>query len=224
MCPVSRVNLSFSRVNSRKRRVQGAAGHSLRHTLLTLAFRVLFASLNLLLGALREQPQLRKSCFAGKLFIFEGYDPQKTRKSRSRAQSPAQPQHIGLHGLDCISEYVAGSPARPAAAVGELFSKNVRAQEALERYSPPKRRKKPKVRARIARLGFKRGCHGAGWCLPVRRRSLESSAAKFLKRGGACEMGRRAYAPPNAPGATLPRVYVRWLPCALVPPPCAPTL
>ena len=117
MCPVSRVNSSFSRVNSHKRRVKGAAGHSLQHTLLTLAFRVLSASVNMLLGALREQQQLRKGCFAGKLF--------KTRKKRSRVQSPAQPQHTGLHGPDCNSKYAAGSPARPAAAVGELFSKNV---------------------------------------------------------------------------------------------------
>jgi len=91
----------------------------------------------MMLGALREQQQLRRSCFAGKLFIFEGSEPQETRETRSRAQSPAQPHHIGLHGLDCCSKHAAGSPARPAAAVGELFSKNVRAQEALERYSPP---------------------------------------------------------------------------------------
>jgi hypothetical protein len=91
--------------------------------------------------------------------------------------------------------------------------------------TPLKRRKQPNVRARRACLGSKRGCHGAGWCLPVRARSLEPSAAKCSKRGGACEMGRRAYAPPNAPGgarATSPRVYVRWLPGALVPAaPCA---
>ena len=92
----------------------------------------------MLLGALREQQQLRKGCFAGKLFIFEGLEPQKTRETRSRAQSPAQPHRIGLHGPDCNSKYAAGSPARPAAAVGELFSKNVRAQEALERCNPPK--------------------------------------------------------------------------------------
>jgi len=137
MCPVSRINSSFSRVNSCKRRVKGAAGHSLRHTLLTLAFRVLSAGVNMLLGALHEQQQLRKGCFAGKLFIFEGLEPQKTRETRSRAQSPAQPHRIGLHGPDCNSKYAAGSPARPAAAVGELFSKNVRAQEALKRCNPP---------------------------------------------------------------------------------------
>jgi len=137
MCPVSRVDSSFSRVNSPKRRVKGAAGHSLRHTLLTLTFRVLSASLNMLLGALREQQQVRKSCFAVKLFIFEGSEPQKTQKTRSRAQSHAQPRRIGLHGPDCNSKYAGGSPARPAAAVGELFSKNVRAQEAFERCSPP---------------------------------------------------------------------------------------
>jgi len=86
--------------------------------------------------------------------------------------------------------------------------------------APLKRRKQPTVRARRARLGSKRGCHGAGWCLPVRARSLEPSTAKCSKRGGACEMRRRAYAPPNAPGgarATSPRVYVRCLPGALVP-------
>jgi len=136
MCPVSRVNSSFSKVNSRKRRVKGAAGHSLRHTLLTLAFRVLSACLNMRLGVLREHQLLRKSCFAGKLFIFEGSEPQKTRETRSRAQSPTQPHHIGLHGPDCNTKYAAGSPARPAVAVGELFSKNVRAQEVLERCSP----------------------------------------------------------------------------------------
>ena len=92
----------------------------------------------MLLEALREQQQLRKGCSAGKLFIFEGLEPQKTRETRSRAQSLAQPHHIGLHGPDCNSKYAAGSPARPAAAVGELFSKNVRAQEALERCKPPK--------------------------------------------------------------------------------------
>ena len=138
MCPVSRVNSSFSRVNNRKRRVKGASGHSLRHTLLTLVFRVLSEIVNMVLGALREQQQLRKGCFVGKLFIFEGSEPQKTRETRSRAQSPAQPHQIGLHGPDCNSKYAVGIPARPAAAVGELFSKNVRAQEALERYSPPK--------------------------------------------------------------------------------------
>jgi len=91
--------------------------------------------------------------------------------------------------------------------------------------APLKQRKQPTVRARRARLGSTRGCHGAGWCLPVRVRSLGICAAKCSKRGGACEMGRRAYAPPIAPGgarATSPRAYVRWLPGALVPAaPCA---
>jgi len=85
---------------------------------------------------------------------------------------------------------------------------------------PLKRRKRPNVRARRAGLGPKPGCHGAIWCLPVRAHSLEPSAAKCSKRDGACEMDRRTYAPPNAPGgarATSPRVYVRWLPGAPVP-------
>ena len=46
--------------------------------------------------------------------------------------------------------------------------------------TPLKRRKQPNVRARRACLGSKRDCHGAGWCLPVRARSLEPSAAKRL--------------------------------------------
>jgi len=79
----------------------------------------------MLLGALREQQQLRKGCFGGKLLIFEGLEPQKTRETRSRAQSPAHPHQIGLHGPDCNSKYAAGSPARPSVTVGELFSKNV---------------------------------------------------------------------------------------------------
>jgi len=75
--PVSRANSSFSRVKSRKRREKCAAGHSLRHTLLTLASKVLPANPSVLLGALREQQQLRGSYFAGKrviieLVIFEG--------------------------------------------------------------------------------------------------------------------------------------------------------
>jgi len=84
---------------------------------------------------------------------------------------------------------------------------------------PLQRRKRPNVRARRTRLGPNPGCHGASWCLPVRARSLEPSATKCSKRDGACEMGRRAYAPPNAPGgarATSPRVCVRWLPGAPV--------
>jgi len=86
--------------------------------------------------------------------------------------------------------------------------------------APLKRRKQPNVRSRRARLGSKRGCHGAGWCLPVRARSLEPSVAKCSKRDRACEMGRRAYAPSNAPcgaRATSLRVYVRWSPGAQVP-------
>jgi len=88
MCPVSRVNSSFSRVNSGKRRVKGAVGHSLRYTLLTLTVRVLSAGVNMLVGALREQQQVRKGCFPGKLLIFVGLELEKTRETRSRAHSP----------------------------------------------------------------------------------------------------------------------------------------
>ena len=68
-----------------------------------------------------------KAVLLVKLFIFEGSGPQKTPETRSRAQSLAQPHHIGLHSPDCNSTCATGSPARPAAVVGELFSKNVRA-------------------------------------------------------------------------------------------------
>ena len=148
------------------------------HNLITLASMVRTATLNMQLGALRDQQQLWENCFL-QMFV------------RRRLWKDA----VSLT-----------------------------------------RRKQPNVRARRARLGSKRGCHGAGWCLPVRARSLEPFAAKSflnLKRGGSCEMGRCAHAPPNAPGgarATSPRVYVRLpgalvpvrLPCALVPAaPCA---
>jgi len=156
------VNSSFSRDWSHKRHEKRAVGRSLLHNLITLASMVRTATLNMQLGALRDQQQLWENCFL-KMFV------------RRRLWKDA---------------------------------------------NPLKRRKQPNVRAQRARLGSKRGCHGAGWCLPVRARSLEPSAAKCSKRGGACEMGRRAYALPNAPGGarvTWTRVYVRWLPGALVP-------
>ena len=52
----------------------------------------------------------------------------------------------------------------------------------LKDAAPLKRSKQANVRARRARLGSKRGCYGTGWCLPVRARSLEPSAAKCSKR------------------------------------------
>jgi len=78
---------------------------------------VLPANLSVLLGALREQQQLRGSYFARKLVIFdlvifEGWMPQETRETRSRTQSPTQPHRIGLHGPVCNSKYAAGSPPR----------------------------------------------------------------------------------------------------------------
>jgi len=155
------VNSSFSRDRSRKRHEKRAVGRSFLHNLITLASMVRTATLNMQLGALRDQQQLWENCFL-KMFV------------RRRLWKDA---------------------------------------------APLKRRKQPNVRARRARLGSARGSHGAGWCLPVRARFLEPSAAKCSKRGGACEMGRRAYALPNAPGgarATSPRVYLRWLQGGLV--------
>ena len=136
------VNTSFSRVRSRKRHEKRAPGHSLLHNLIALASMVQFATLNMQLGALRDQRQLRESCFL-KIFVCR-----------------------------------------------RLWNVAASLQ----------RRKQPKVTARRARLGSKQSGHGAGWCLPPRVRSLEPCAAKCSKKSGACEMGRRAYTPPNAPG------------------------
>ena len=161
------VNSSFSRDQSRKRHEKRAAGRSFLHNLITLASIVRTATLNMQLGALRDQQRLWENCFL-QMFL------------RRRLWKDA---------------------------------------------APLKRHKQPNVRARRARLGSKRGCHGAGWCLPPRARSLEPSAAKCSKRDGACEVGRSAYAPTHAPGgarATSPGVYVRRPPGALVPTaPCA---
>jgi len=89
---VSQANSSFSRLGSCKRRGKCATGHSLQHTLLTLAFIVLPAILSVLLGALREQQQLRGSYFARKLVIFdlvifEGWEPQETHEKRAAGHS-----------------------------------------------------------------------------------------------------------------------------------------
>jgi len=108
MWSASRVNWSFSRVRSRNRREKRAEGHSLQHTLLTLATMVLSASLNMLLGALREQQQLRGRCSAGKLVIFEGSELPETRETRISALSPTQPHQIDLHGPVGTSKYETG--------------------------------------------------------------------------------------------------------------------
>ena len=57
------VNSSFSRVRSRKRHEKRAAGHSLLHNLIALASMVRYATLNMQLGALCDQQQLRENCF-----------------------------------------------------------------------------------------------------------------------------------------------------------------
>jgi len=179
MWPVSRVNPSFLRVRSRKRHEKLAAGHILRHTLLTLASVVLPVSVDVLLEALRKQQLLRGTCFAGKLVIFEGEVPQETRETRSRAQSPAQSDHIGLHGLVCNFRFAAKNPPRPASAAGELFSKKFRAQEAWESLSSPKTVQTAKGESPES----KRGCHGAGRYLQPLARSLEPCVARCSTRG-----------------------------------------
>ena len=60
MCAISQVNPSFSRVERRKRRENHTAEHCLQHNIITLAYMVLLAILNMKLGAPREQQQLHK--------------------------------------------------------------------------------------------------------------------------------------------------------------------
>jgi len=62
------VNSSFSRVRSRKRDEIRAARHSLLHNLIASASMVRYATLNMQLGALRDQQQLRENCFL-KMFV-----------------------------------------------------------------------------------------------------------------------------------------------------------
>ena len=130
MCPVSRVNSSFSRVNSRK--VKGAGGHSLRHTLLTLAFRILCASVNMLLEALRERAVLLVNS-SSRDWSHKRHEKRAVGRSLS-------------HNLITLASMV--RTATLNMQLGALrdqqqlwencFLKNVRAQEALERCKPPK--------------------------------------------------------------------------------------
>jgi len=78
----------------------------------------------------------RKGSFPSKLFIFEGLEPQKTRETRSSAQSPVQPHHISLRGPDSNSKYEDGNPARPTEVVNELISKNVRVRRLWKNETP----------------------------------------------------------------------------------------
>ena len=64
MCPVFRVNSSFSSVIRHKRRQRHAVQHCLRHNLFTWASMLIYAIVNVLLGALRQQQQQRVSTLA----------------------------------------------------------------------------------------------------------------------------------------------------------------
>ena len=58
MCAISQVNPSFSRVERCKRSEIHTVEHCLRHNMITMAYMVLLAILNMKLGAPREQQQL----------------------------------------------------------------------------------------------------------------------------------------------------------------------
>ena len=102
---------THTQVRSRKRNEKRTEWHSLLHALITLTSMVLPANLNMQLGVMREQQQLRGSCLVGKFVFFEGWEPQEARKTRSRAKSAAHSHAIDLYGPACKSKYAAGSPA-----------------------------------------------------------------------------------------------------------------
>ena len=60
MCAISQVNPSFPRVERRKRRENHTTEHCLQHNIITLAYMLLLAILNMKLGGPREQKQLHK--------------------------------------------------------------------------------------------------------------------------------------------------------------------
>jgi len=155
MYPVSRVNSSFSRVNSHKRRVKGASGYSLRHTLLTLVFRVLSASVNMLLGALREQQQLRKGCFDGKLSIFEGSRDWRRKRHEKRAVRGSL-----LHNLIALASMVRTATLNMQLGVRAPWSPPRQSAQAhpncwelWKELAALKQRKQPHVRHSHPRLG-----------------------------------------------------------------------
>ena len=69
MCTISQVNPSFSRVERRKRRENHTAEHCLQHNIITLAYMVLLAILNMKLGAPREQ----HSCTKRHIFMHRDF-------------------------------------------------------------------------------------------------------------------------------------------------------
>jgi len=74
LCQVSRANSSFSSVIGHKTRQKQAAGHCSRQNIITSASTVLPAILNVRLGALREQQQLREGCFP-EMIMQRGLEP-----------------------------------------------------------------------------------------------------------------------------------------------------
>jgi len=107
---VSLVDSSFSRVRSRKRQEKRAAGHSLLHTVVTWNSIALVAGLNMQLGALRKQPQLRGSCFA-KNKITRARKRLQAEKERARAGGA---RRSARQGVDAHSRQ--GQYPRPATA------------------------------------------------------------------------------------------------------------
>ena len=171
---------------------------------------VLPAGLNMRLGALRE---LR----GGSLAVNSSFSRVRSRKRHEKRA----PGHSLLHNLIALASMVRfktlNMQLRALCDKRQMrescFLKICVRRRLWNVATSLQRRKQPKVTARGARIGSKRSSQGAGWCLPPRARSLEPCAAKCSKKSGACEMSRRAYTPPNAPGgarATSHRPSARW--------------
>ena len=86
LCQVSRVNSSFSSVIGYKTRQKKAAGHCSRQNIITSASTVLPAILNVRLGALREQQQLREGCFP-KMIMQRGLEPPSNGTDRKKGDT-----------------------------------------------------------------------------------------------------------------------------------------
>jgi len=125
------VNSSFSRDRSRKRHEKRAAGRSFLHNLIKSASMVRTATLNMQLGALRDQQQLWENCFLHNLI-----------KSASMVRTATLNMQLGaLRDQQQLWE--------------NCFLQMFVCRRLWKDASPLKRRKQPNVRAQRARLGSK---------------------------------------------------------------------
>jgi len=108
MCPIFRVNSSFSSVIRRKRRQKHAVQHCPRHNHMGLYVHICTCE------CAAESPTSATTAahehFCTELTLLAGYGAHKTHKTRSRALSAGQSHHMGLYAHICTSKCAAGSP------------------------------------------------------------------------------------------------------------------